>query len=175
MRFLELELAGAFVVELDRIEDERGFFARSWCEEEARVHGIETRWVQCNVSHNRRRGTLRGLHYQYPEWEAKLVRVTRGAIVDVIVDLRDGSPTRGRHASVELDAENRRALYVPEGFAHGFQTLVDDTEIFYQMGTPYRAGQARGLRHDDPALGINWPIEEKILSERDLELPGFSP
>lgn len=175
MIFTETPLPGAFTVDLAPIEDERGFFARSFSEEAFTAHGLEARFVQCNISHNRRRGTLRGLHFAAPPHdEVKLVRCTRGALWDVIVDLRPGSPTRGRWFAATLDAENRRALYVPRGFAHGFQTLVDDTEVFYQMSASYVAAAARGVRHDDPQLGIPWPLPERILSERDRGLPLFA-
>src|SRR6266545_5676377 len=147
MRFRDTGLAGAFLLEPERRADERGFFARTWCHDEAAAHGISVNWVQCNVSFNRATGTLRGLHYQAPPWEeAKLVRCTMGAICDVIVDLRPASPTYRQWAAFELTADNRRALYVPTGFAHGFQTLADDTEVFYQMSAFYRAEAARGVR-----------------------------
>jgi dTDP-4-dehydrorhamnose 3,5-epimerase len=168
LRFLPTPLAGAFVVELERLEDERGFFARSFCREEFRKQGLEPAIEQCNVSWNRRRGTLRGLHFQAaPHEEAKVVRCTRGAIWDVIVDLREGSPTRLRWHAQELNADNRLAFYVPAGFAHGFQTLSDDSEVLYQMSTSYHADLARGLRWDDPKLGIRWPLPDPILSPRD--------
>ena len=173
MIFHDTGLEGAFLIEIEKISDERGFFARSWCHHEAAEHGIEVDWVQCNISHNLRKGTLRGMHWQEPDFEAKLVRVTRGAILDVIVDIRDGSPTRGQHYGAELTAENRRALFIPKGFAHGFVSLEDDTEIFYQMSEFYAKGQDRGFRFDDPAVGIEWPEGEKIMSDRDLALPGF--
>jgi dTDP-4-dehydrorhamnose 3,5-epimerase len=156
------------LIEFERIEDERGFFARSFCQEEFRRYGLDPAIAQSNVSWNRRRGTLRGLHYQAtPHEEAKVVRCTRGAIWDVIVDLRDGSPTRFKWFSVELTALNHWALYVPKGFAHGFQTLDDDTEVLYQMSESYRAELARGVRWDDPKLTIDWPLPDPILSERD--------
>jgi len=156
------------VVELVRLEDERGFFARSFCQREFEAQGLNPRLAQCNVSFNHRRGTLRGLHFQAkPHEEAKLVRCTRGAIWDVAVDLREGSPTRLRWHAVELNAENRLGLYVPEGFAHGFQTLADDTEVLYQMSEFYHPELARGVRWDDPNLGIRWPLPDPILSERD--------
>ena len=168
MKFLPTPLAGAYIVELERLEDERGFFARSFCEEEFRKHGLRPGIAQCNVSWNRRRGTLRGLHFQaIPHEEAKVVRCTRGAVWDVVVDLRDGSATRRRWHAVELSAENRRALYVPEGFAHGFQTLAEDSEVLYQMSESYYPELARGVRWDDPRLGIKWPLPDPILSERD--------
>jgi len=175
MIFHDTPLADARLIEMERHVDERGFFARCWCQEEARAHGIELQWVQCNVSHNRRRGTLRGMHYQYPQWEAKLVRVTRGSIVDAIADLRPTSPTYMKSFCVRLDAVKRLMLFVPEGFAHGFMTLQDDTEIFYQMSTPYRSEQARGFRYDDPQFAIDWPEGAKVVSDRDRELPNFRP
>lgn len=173
MIFRETTLRGAFVVEPTVVHDERGLFARTWCEAEARAHGLDPRVVQCSVSWNRRRGTLRGLHFQAaPYGEAKLVRVTRGAIFDVIVDLRRGSPTFGRHLAVELSAANRLMIFVPAGFAHGFQTLVDDTEVAYQMSTPYEPSSARGVLWSDPELAIPWPaVDERIVSARDRALP----
>lgn len=168
MNFQPTPLAGAYVVELERIEDERGFFARSFCQEEFRKHGLKPAIAQCNVSWNPKRGTLRGVHYQAaPQAEAKVVRCTRGAIWDVIVDLREGSPARLRWHAQELTAENRLAFYVPEGFAHGFQTLSDDSEVLYQMSESYHPDLARGLRWDDPKLGIRWPLADPILSARD--------
>ena len=168
MKFAPTPLGGAYVIELERIEDERGFFARSFCQEEFRKQGLEPAIAQCNVSWNRKRGTLRGLHYQAaPHEEAKVVRCTRGAIWDVIVDLREGSPTRLRCHAQELSADNRLAFYVPEGFAHGFQTLADDSEVLYQMSESYHPDLARGLRWDDPKLGIRWPLPDPILSPRD--------
>jgi len=172
LTLLPTPLAGCYVVELERLEDERGFFARSFCQEEFRKHGLRPGIAQCNVSWNRRRGTLRGLHFQAaPHEEAKVVRCTRGAVWDVAVDLREGSATRLRSHAVELSAENRRALYVPEGFAHGFQTLADDSEILYQMSESYHPQLARGVRWDDPRLGIKWPLPDPILSERDRSYP----
>ena len=168
MRFAPTPLGGAYVIELERIEDERGFFARSFCQEEFRKQGLKPAIAQCNVSWNRRRGTLRGLHYQAaPHEEAKVVRCSRGAIWDVIVDLREGSPTRWHWHALELNADNRLAFYVPEGFAHGFQTLADDSEVLYQMSESYHPDLARGLRWDDPKLGIRWPQPDPILSPRD--------
>jgi len=172
MKFVPTPLAGAFVVEIERLEDDRGFFGRSFCQEEFRAHGLSPVVAQCNVSWNRRRGTLRGLHFQAsPHAEAKLVRCTRGVIWDVIVDLREGSPTRLRWHALELNAENRLALYVPEGFAHGFQTLADDSEVLYQMSEAHHPNLARGVRWDDPALAIKWPLSVPILSERDRSYP----
>jgi dTDP-4-dehydrorhamnose 3,5-epimerase len=172
--FSETALPGAWVVEPERLEDERGFFARSWCEREFGQRGLATRLVQCNVSFNKRRGTLRGMHYQAaPHQEAKLIRCTRGAIHDVIIDLRSDSPTFRRHVAVVLDADSRRMLYVPEGMAHGFQTLEDDTEVFYQMSEFYAPDHARGVRWDDPAFGIRWPEAERTISARDRSYPDF--
>jgi len=172
LKFSPTPLGGVFVVELERLEDERGFFARSFCQEEFRAHGLRSDIAQCNVSWNRRRGTLRGLHYQdKPHEEAKLVRCTRGAMWDVAIDLRDGSPTRHRWHAVELTADNHKALYIPEGLAHGFQTLADGTEVLYLMSTPYHAGSSRGLRWNDPRLAIAWPLPDPIVSERDRAFP----
>ena len=173
MVFTALSLRGAFLIEPERHEDERGFFARTFCTEEFAAHGIKVSVVQCNVAYNRRRGTLRGLHYQRPpNEEAKLIRCPRGAIFDVIVDLRPESPTFKRWVAFELRADNGRMMWVPEGFAHGFQTFVDDTEVFYQMSTPYAAQDAAGVRWDDPALAIEWPkVSDRIISSRDLALP----
>ena len=172
MKFAPPPLGGAYVIELERIEDERGFFARSFCQEEFRKQGLEPAIAQCNVSWNRRRGMLRGLHYQAaPHEEAKVVRCTHGAIWDVIVDLREGSPTRLRWHAQELSADNRLAFYVPEGFAHGFQTLADDSEVLYQMSESYHPDLSRGIRWDDPTIGILWPLADPILSERDRSYP----
>ena len=172
MIFTELALRGAYVVDIDRREDERGFFARSFCREEFARHGLSTEISQCNVSFNHRKGTLRGMHYQIPpKSEAKTVRCTRGTVYDVIVDLRDGSPTWGQWISVNLSENNSRMLYIPEGFAHGFQTLEDDSEVFYQMFAPYSPEHARGVRWDDPALRIDWPLPDLIISERDRAFP----
>ena len=176
MIFGSTPLPGAAVVDLERREDERGFFARSFCQREFEAQGLETTVAQCNVSFNRRRGTLRGMHWQAaPHGEAKLVRVTRGALWDVIVDLRPESATYCRWFGVELTAENHRALYIPRGFAHGFQTLVDDVEVFYQMSTSYVPDAQRGVRWDDPAFGIEWPILPPFLSERDATYPDYRP
>jgi dTDP-4-dehydrorhamnose 3,5-epimerase len=172
MTFTATPLAGAFVIDPEPIEDERGFFARSFCVEEFRARGLNPRVVQCNVSFNRRRGTVRGLHYQRaPHGEAKLVRCTAGALYDVIVDLRPDSPTMQRHFAIELSARNRRMLYIPEGCAHGFQTLEDGTEVFYQMSAPYTADATAGVRWNDPAFGIEWPLEVTVISERDRSYP----
>lgn len=175
MKFAETPLKGAFVVDLDRLEDDRGFFARSFCEKEFAARGLAPRFVQCNVSYNRRAGTLRGMHYQQaPDEEDKLVRCTMGAIHDVIVDIRPGSATRLKSFSIELSARNRTALFIPRGFAHGFQTLADDSEVFYQMSGFFQSGSARGMRWDDPALALDWPLANPILSEKDRGYPLLS-
>lgn len=175
MRFEECEVQGVHAVELERIGDERGFFARTWCEEEFRYHGLDASLTQCNVSFNPTRGTLRGMHYQdAPRPEAKLVRVTRGAIWDVALDLRPESPTFLRWCARELSDENRRAFYIPPGCAHGFITLTDDVEIFYQMSETYYPDLARGVRWDDAAFGIEWPETPTVISERDRSYPDFA-
>jgi dTDP-4-dehydrorhamnose 3,5-epimerase len=175
MRFDELCLGGAFLIEAERKEDERGFFARSWCCREFESHGICCDWVQCNISFNKQRGTLRGLHYQAAPWEeAKLVRCTMGSIYDVIVDLRPHSSHYRNWTAVELTADNRRMLFIPEGFAHGFQTLTDDTEVFYQMSQEYHAEAVRGLCWNDPTLAITWPeCRARILSVADRSYPNL--
>jgi dTDP-4-dehydrorhamnose 3,5-epimerase len=177
MKFAESPLKDAFVIELEPRLDDRGFFARAWCAKEFEAHGLNPRVVQSNVSYNRRRGTLRGMHYQVaPHEETKLVRCIRGGIYDVIVDLRPGSRTHLQWFGVELTADNRRMLYVPEGFAHGFQTLEDDTEVFYQVTEFYTPGAERGIRWDDPALGIEWPhADGRVLSPKDQSWPALSP
>ncbi len=172
MKFAETPLKGAYLVDLDRLEDERGFFARSFCEKEFSAQGLASRFVQCNVSYSRRKGTLRGLHYQEePRAEDKLVRCTMGAVYDVVVDIRQTSPTYLKWFGTEISAENRRAVFVPRGFAHGFQTLVDDSEVLYQMSEFFHPGSARGIRWDDPSLRITWPMRETILSEKDRSYP----
>lgn len=174
MIFTETKLKGAFILNIEPLEDNRGFFARSWCEDEFKKHGLNPRLVQCNISFNKKRGTLRGMHYQAAFYaEAKVVRCTMGAIYDVIIDLRSDSPTFKQWISVELTAENRRALYVPEDFAHGFQSLVDNTEVFYQMSEFYHPECARGVRWNDPVFGIDWPTESHIISRQDREYTDF--
>jgi dTDP-4-dehydrorhamnose 3,5-epimerase len=177
MQFTETELAGAYVIDLERREDERGFFARAWCAAEFASHGLDTRISQCNISFNERLGTLRGMHYQVPPHaEVKVVRCTRGAVYDVIVDLRPESPTYRSWIAVELTAQNGRLLYVPEGFAHGYQTLEDETETFYQVSVPYTPDAERGVRWNDPAFGIEWPdAPERVISEKDRSWPDFEP
>ena len=172
MIFKETKLKGAFVIEPERIEDERGFFARTFCRNEFEAHGLNPHLVQCSLSFNKKKGTLRGMHYQTaPHEETKLVRCTRGSIYDVMLDLRPTSPTFKQWVSAELTGENQRILYVPEGVAHGFQTLEPDTEVFYQIGEFYHSESAQGVRWDDPTLAIRWPIAQPIMSERDRTLP----
>ena len=174
MLFRETKLPGAFVIELHKHEDERGFFARSWCQKEFEAHGLNRQTVQCNVSFNKLKGTLRGMHYQVvPCAEAKLVRCTRGAICDVIIDLRRESATYKQHVSEVLSSDNYKALFVPEGFAHGFQTLEDNSEVFYQMSAFYSLEHQRGLRYNDPAFRISWPIEATVISDRDRNYEDF--
>jgi len=175
MKFVETELKSAFVIEPERRDDERGFFARVFCEREFAAHGLETCFVQCSISFNGRKGSLRGMHYQAPPHEeTKLVRCTMGAIYDVIVDLRTASPTFRHWIGVELSAENRRTLYVPKGFAHGFQTLQDNSEVFYQISQFYAPQLARTEPWNDPGLGIRWPLVPSVMSQRDAgpSLPG---
>jgi dTDP-4-dehydrorhamnose 3,5-epimerase len=173
MIFRETKLAGVFVIDAEPIADERGAFTRTFCAREFAAHGLETAIAQCSASFNAKKGTLRGLHYQAPPHsEAKLVRVTAGAIYDVAVDLRAGSPTYGQWAAAELTAENRRMLYIPKGCAHGFQSLTDASELFYQIAEFYEPASARGLRWDDDDLAITWPDRDApILSERDRTFP----
>jgi dTDP-4-dehydrorhamnose 3,5-epimerase len=172
VRFIPTPLGGAFVIEPERHEDERGFFARTWCRAAFESHGLCTSFVQCNTSFNVRRGTLRGLHYQAPPYgEAKLVRCTRGRAFDVMVDLRCPSPTRLQWHAVELSADNGCMVYIPECFAHGFQALEDETELFYQISENHWPAAARGLRFDDPTLAISWPLSDPIVSTRDRSFP----
>jgi dTDP-4-dehydrorhamnose 3,5-epimerase len=174
LHFTECKLRGAFILDPIRLEDERGFFARSWCQKEARAYGLTPNWVQCNISFNKKRGTLRGMHYQAPPCaEAKLVRCTMGAIYDVIIDLRVQSPSYKQWTAVELSAENRRMLYIPEGFAHGFLTLGDNAEVFYQMSEFYAPSYARGIRWDDPAFAIQWPFAPEVISGQDQSYARF--
>jgi dTDP-4-dehydrorhamnose 3,5-epimerase len=174
LKFHKTPLAGAYLIELELVEDSRGFFARSFCVDEFARHGLDATVKQCNVSFNKVAGTLRGLHYQIaPHEEAKLVRCTMGAIYDVILDLRRESETRGRWFQIELTAENRKALFIPKGFAHGFQTLSGNSEVLYQMSESYHPECARGVRWDDPAFEIRWPLADPILSDRDRTYPLF--
>lgn len=176
MIFHETELKGAYLIDLNRLEDNRGFFARTFCVNEFREHGIEFFVAQENISYNRSKHTLRGMHYQLePHGEAKLVRCTKGAIYDVIIDLRADSPTYMQWIGVELTDQNYRMLYIPMGFGHGFMTLEDNTEVAYQMSECYVPGAGRGIQWNDPAFGIDWPAEPKIISEKDKDWPVFHP
>ncbi len=176
MNFTETKLKGAFIIDLKQIEDHRGFFALSWSRRDFEEHGLNPEVVQCNLSFNRRSGTVRGMHWQeQPHAQAKLVRCTRGALHDAIIDLRPGSPTFRQWVGVELSAANRRMLFVPTGFAHGFQTLEDDTEISYQMSAYYHPASERGVRWNDPAFGLTWPREVTVISPRDRDCPDFVP
>ena len=174
MKFHETELQGAYLIDIEKREDERGFFARTWCEKEFKDHGLVARAVQANTSFNAKAGTLRGMHYQLaPYQESKLVRCTRGALYDVIVDLRPDSPTSKRWIGVELTASNNRMLYVPADFAHGFITLVDNTEVAYLISESYRPGAGGGLRWDDPQFNIEWPRRVEVISDQDAGWPDF--
>ena len=172
MKFTRGELEGVWIVELEKHSDERGYFARTWCVDEFEKHGLNPRIVQCNTSFNSKRGTLRGMHFQdAPHGEAKLIRCTRGAIYDVALDLRRNSATFKRWTAVELNATGNRMLYIPEGFAHGFQSLEDESEISYQMSEYFHPESSRGVRWDDPEAAIRWPIANPIMSQRDRDLP----
>jgi dTDP-4-dehydrorhamnose 3,5-epimerase len=174
--FRETGLSDSWIIDIEPMDDDRGFFARSFCQEEFAAHGLDANLAQCNISYNHTRGTIRGMHYQQPPHEeAKLVRCTAGAIFDVIVDLRADSPTFTCHFAVELSASNRRMLFIPKGFAHGFQSLEDDAEVFYQMSTPYVPHSAAGFRYDDPALALPWPEPVTLISEKDLGYAPFDP
>ena len=176
MTFAETKLKGAFVVEMQKLEDERGFFARSWCEREFREHGLDYRLVQCNVSFNKRKGTLRGMHYQVPPFaESKLVRCTRGALFDVMLDLRPDSDTFLQWTAVELTDGNGKMAFVPKGFGHGFQTLEENTEISYHMSEFYAPESARGVRWNDPLFNITWPGGELTITDRDNQYPDSHP
>lgn len=172
MIFTSTKLPGAFIIDLEEKSDARGFFARTFCADEFTDHGLKPTVAQCNLSFNHKKGTLRGMHYQIlPAAETKLIRCTQGAIYDVIVDMRPESPTYLSHIGVELTAENRRALYVPEMFAHGYQALTDSAEVVYQVGEFYTPGYERGLRYDDPILGISWPLNATEMSDKDRNWP----
>jgi dTDP-4-dehydrorhamnose 3,5-epimerase len=172
VKFVPTKFDTAWLIEPDRHEDERGFFARTWCQREFEEHGLSPGLVQCSVSFNNRRGTLRGMHFQMaPHEEAKLVRCSLGSIFDVIVDVRDGSPTFGEWQSFLLSAENRNSIYIPGGFAHGFQTLAPDSEVFYQMSEFFQPEAARGFHHADLKVGIAWPLEVEAISQNDIQLP----
>ncbi len=176
MKFTETKLKGAFIIDLELRNDDRGGFARTFCAKEFEDHGLKPTVAQCNLSFNYKAGTLRGMHYQVaPACETKLVRCTKGAIYDVIIDMRPESPTYRQHIGVELTAENRRALYVPELFAHGYQALTDEAEVVYQVGEFYTPGYESGLRYDDPAFAIAWPVSVTVISEKDAAWSLFEP
>lgn len=176
MRFEPTAIDGVVVIELDSHVDDRGAFARTFCEAEFAAAGLPVHFPQCNLSVNDRAGTLRGMHFNIsPHGEAKLIRCVRGAVHDVVVDLRPDSPTRFRHVAVDLTADNRRALFVPGDFAHGFVTLADRTDVYYHMGSSYVPAAARGIRWDDPALGIAWPVEPTTMSAADAGYPDVDP
>jgi len=175
MIFTETPLRGAFIIDLERREDERGFFARAFCQHEFAAHGLKPVIAQANIGFNRRKGTIRGMHFQYPPAaETKLVRCSRGGIVDIIVDLRPESPTYLQHISVELTADNHRGILVPERFGHGYQALEDNTETTYHVGEFYTPGSEGGLRYDDPALKLTWPLPITVISEKDLQWKALS-
>lgn len=174
MIFQDTNLNGVSIIDVEELHDERGFFGRSFCREEFEAHDLDPNVSQCNISYNERRGTLRGMHFQRPPFEeAKLVRCTRGAIYDVIIDIRPESPTYRQTLGVELTADNRRMVFVPKGLAHGFQALSDGAEVFYQMSAPYRAEAGCGIRWNDSAFAIDWPITDPILSARDSSYPDW--
>jgi len=174
MIFKETTLKDAFVIELQKRGDERGFFARTFCRDEFAAHGLNTVYPQCNMSLSKDKFTLRGFHYQIDgAEEAKVVRCIRGALLDVIIDVRKGSPSYGQHLAVELTADNYVALYVPEGFAHSFITLEENTEAFYMVSAMYTPGKERGIRWNDPAFGVRWPIDQPIVSEKDANWPDY--
>jgi dTDP-4-dehydrorhamnose 3,5-epimerase len=176
MHFVPTDIDGVVVVELEPHVDDRGLFARTYCEDEFGAAGLPTRFPQCNLSVNDRAGTLRGMHFNVaPYGESKLVRCVRGAIHDVVVDLRPGSPTRLEHVAIELSADNQLALFVPEGCAHGFLTLADRTDVYYHMGSAYVPSAARGMRWNDPLLSIDWPIEPTAMSAADAAYPDLDP
>ena len=174
MIFTESKLKGAFVIDIERREDARGYFARTFCQEEFKAHGLKPVIAQANIAHNRLKGTLRGMHFQYPPAaETKLVRCTKGAILDIIVDLRPESPTYLEHISVELTEQNQRSLYVPERFAHGYQVLRDDTDTSYYMGEFYTPTAGGGLMYNDPRLHLSWPLPVSVISENDQKFPAL--
>jgi dTDP-4-dehydrorhamnose 3,5-epimerase len=176
MIFIEAPLAGAYLIDLEKRGDDRGFFARAFCEKEFADHGLATHFAQANNSLSARKGTLRGMHYQLaPKAETKLVRCLRGALYDMILDVREGSSTFGQSFGAELTAENRRMMYIPKGFAHGFLTLADDTEVFYFVDEFYAPQYERGIRWNDPRFAIRWPAEPAIISEKDCNNRDFDP
>jgi len=176
MEFVEINLKGAYAIRFKKIEDERGYFTRAWCKDEFLKHGLNPGQTQLNTAYSLRRGTVRGMHFQLPpDAEAKFIRCTRGAIYDVIIDLRAGSPTLGQWYGAELTSENGLMLYAPEGFAHGYQTLQDDSEMYYMTTAPYSPASARGVRHDDPAFGVEWPLPVSSISAADQKWPHYVP
>lgn len=176
MIFTETQLKGLYIIEPERLADERGFFARTWCQKELASHGLENRLVQCSISYNPKKGTLRGMHFQTSPWEeVKIVRCTSGEIYDVVIDLRPDSPTFKKWFGLNLSQEERNMLYIPKGFAHGFMTLSDEVEVFYQMSEFYSPDHSGGLRWNDPAFGIRWPMAVHLISERDNTYPDFEP
>ena len=175
MQFIETKLPGAYIINLDTLEDERGFFARAFCQKEFEENGLKSNIAQCNLSFNHKKGTLRGMHYQVkPYEEVKMVRCTQGKILDVIIDLRKDSATYKKWIGVELTAENNRMLYVPEGFAHGYQTLEDNSVVYYQVTEFYQPGSERGIRWNDPAFNIDWPLEISVISDKDNAHPDYT-
>lgn len=174
MIFTETKLKGAYAIDLERVTDERGFFARCWCAKEFSSHGLSPAIVQVNIGHSAKKGTIRGMHFQTaPYAEVKVVHCSRGALYDVIIDLRDGSPTKGQWIAVELTADNGRMVYVPEGFAHGYQTLEDETDLVYQTSQLYAKEAARGVRYNDPKVGITWPLPVSNISSGDKNWPDY--
>lgn len=174
MIFQKTKLEGAFLLEIERFEDDRGFFALAWSQSEFAKRGLDPELAECNISFTRKKGTLRGMHYQAaPHGQVKVVRCTQGSIYDVIIDLRTGSPTFKQSVGAELSADNRRMLYVPKDFAHGFLTLADDTEVFYQMSHPFAPESSRGVRWNDPAFDISWPGPVSVINDRDRTYPDF--
>ncbi|MGE5682678.1 MAG: dTDP-4-dehydrorhamnose 3,5-epimerase [Bacillota bacterium] len=176
MKFTEARIKGVYIVDIEMLEDERGFFAREWCQREFSNQGLNSNLAQSSISFNKKRGTLRGMHYQIPPYqEAKLVRCVKGSIYDVIIDLRPDSSTFGEHFAMELNSENYKMLYIPENFAHGFLTLSDNTEIDYKISQFYSPGSARGIRWNDPYFNISWPSEPSVISAKDSSYPDFIP
>jgi len=175
LQFIETKLPGAYIINLDTLEDERGFFARAFCQKEFEENGLKSNIAQCNLSFNHKKGTLRGMHYQVkPYEEVKMVRCTQGKILDVIIDLRKDSATYKKWVGVELSAENNSMLYVPEGFAHGYQTLEDNSVVYYQVTEFYQPGSERGIRWNDPAFNIDWPLEISVISDKDNSHPDYT-
>lgn len=174
MIFTETKLKGAYVIDLERVTDERGFFARGWCAKEFSSHGLSPVIVQVNIGHSIKKGTIRGMHFQItPYAEVKVVHCSRGSLYDVIIDLRDGSPTRSQWVGVELTANNGRMVYVPEGFAHGYQTLEDETDLVYQTSQFYAKEAAKGVRYNDPTFAIAWPLPVSVVSSGDANWPDY--